>query len=592
MRWEVPIHLLEVLMFHQHGRMTVPLQASRQAEMLLREIKVMIEKGVANRHLQQIPHIVLLSKQFYHGELKPLLARWLVMFLAMRRPSGLTDDQMLAYLMLPKDPADEVTPTEAEGGETQEWLNEQVARRKKFVPRVEVCGIRPELLSDESTKLLNLCHDWLHCFFPFILAKIHRVSFGVLSDVEVREAHENGVKMPKSRELMAVPFVGKDVPSAKSEFAHPDCLIGLTLNAYRYQGLRRSDFKKFLRSLQESLYEEVGPYNGRPSSQLFTQFVKLAGGHVRGSTLEQAAVRLKKKQQLKQDEAHIQQLLEAQWEYQRLQLEVRQQRKASSMASIADVTAATSNKLPTSASMNHGPTPVNTSDDSKEEKSSLMTPSKPKLNTMIHTTQRSYASGNEVWPLRLIDVEDEEQFTLVFNLLHNLPELVYYYLRNYIFPQTLRHQGLKLSASGQDVGGDIIADHRVGFSGTPSSLLPLEMGECQYEKGSDGSMIHTLTDTKICQVQFIPSNWRVKSLLDTIAQGRYHALIDTGALITGLSNLEVAQYLLENGLPDTEGVVFLDEGDRKMILLRRSKKVIPLSACGIPLHKRFASVKR
>ncbi len=33
-------------------------------------------------------------------------------------------------------------------------------------------------------------------------------------------------KMPKSRKLLAVPFVGKDVPSRASEFSHPDVVIG------------------------------------------------------------------------------------------------------------------------------------------------------------------------------------------------------------------------------------------------------------------------------------------------------------------------------------------------------------------------------
>ena len=39
---------------------------------------------------------------------------------------------------------------------------------------------------------------------------------------------------------MAVPFVGKDVPSRSSEFAHPDVVIGLTILAYRYEGLRKT----------------------------------------------------------------------------------------------------------------------------------------------------------------------------------------------------------------------------------------------------------------------------------------------------------------------------------------------------------------
>jgi hypothetical protein len=31
----------------------------------------------------------------------------------------------------------------------------------------------------------------------------------------------------------------------------------------------------------------------------------------------------------------------------------------------------------------------------------------------------------------------------------------------------------------------------VGFSGTPSDLLPISLGSCGYERGSEGKMIHT-----------------------------------------------------------------------------------------------------
>lgn len=61
--------------------------------------------------------------------------------------------------------------------------------------------------------------------------------------------------------------------------------------------------------------------------------------------------------------------------------------------------------------------------------------------------------------------------------------------------------------------------------------------------------------------------WDVYSLLTYIAtsEPRFNALIDTGALITGLSNKAVAEYLLAAGLPDMKGVVFLDELDRQMV---------------------------
>jgi hypothetical protein len=41
--------------------------------------------------------------------------------------------------------------------------------------------------------------------------------------------------MPRTRKLLAVPFVGKDVPSRESEFSHPDVVIGLTILAFRYE---------------------------------------------------------------------------------------------------------------------------------------------------------------------------------------------------------------------------------------------------------------------------------------------------------------------------------------------------------------------
>ena len=54
-----------------------------------------------------------------------------------------------------------------------------------------------------------------------------------------------------------------------------------------------------------------------------------------------------------------------------------------------------------------------------------------------------------------------------------------------------------------------------------------------------------------------------------------------------MTNFEVAEYLLKVGLSTMEGVVFLDEEDRKMILLR-SGKVMKLEQCGVPMARRFS----
>jgi hypothetical protein len=75
---------------------------------------------------------------------------------------------------------------------------------------------------------------------PFVMSKINRVSYGLLSPAQSARALRMHPGMPKSRQLLAVPFIGKDLPSEASEFAHPDIVIGLTIMAYRYEGTNES----------------------------------------------------------------------------------------------------------------------------------------------------------------------------------------------------------------------------------------------------------------------------------------------------------------------------------------------------------------
>jgi hypothetical protein len=69
----------------------------------------------------------------------------------------------------------------------------------------------------------------------------------------------------------------------------------------------------------------------------------------------------------------------------------------------------------------------------------------------------------------------QEQIDAVFKLIRKLPALVNYYLQQHVFPTVLYHHTFNLSASGQELGGDILFGRRLGFSGTPSDLLPLEL---------------------------------------------------------------------------------------------------------------------
>jgi hypothetical protein len=202
-------------------------------------------------------------------------------------------------------------------------------------------------------------------------------------------------------------------------------------------------------------------------------------------------------------------------------------------------------------------------------------------------------SEDTVVPLWLLKQSNDEQVAKLFKLLHKLPACVHWLLEQVVFPSFMQHQALKLSASGQELGGStLFHTRRIGFSGTPSDLLPLDLGSCGYEEGSDGKMVHVLTNDEVVNVQFAPADWTVDSLIQMIASSepRYNALIDTGALITGLSNEGVAKKLLS--FPSMarwcEGVVFLDESDEKVILVRATGRVLKLSQCGISVENRFA----
>jgi hypothetical protein len=89
-------------------------------------------------------------------------------------------------------------------------------------------------------------------------------------------------------------------------------------------------------------------------------------------------------------------------------------------------------------------------------------------------------------------------------------------------------------------------------------------------------MLLTCLDRSITSYEYIKDQWNVEYILERIAKSespRYHALIDTGALITGISNKGVAEYMLKVGLTGLKGVVYLDELDRQMVLLRKGLKV-------------------
>ena len=185
------------------------------AEKLLTDLRKAFFLGVSEQVLQVTPHLVLLDLNFYHHTLKPLFAAWILAWFGDKGMASLTRDHMLDYIL--------------HGAGAAAGTLSAVRQSCK----------------DDAMKLLNLSHDWAHSVLPHVLSKVNRVSFGLLDDVMLQRAHKATV----SRKLLCVPFVGKDVPSPASEFSHPEVVIGLSIAAYRYEGLRLADFRTLIQVL-------------------------------------------------------------------------------------------------------------------------------------------------------------------------------------------------------------------------------------------------------------------------------------------------------------------------------------------------------
>jgi hypothetical protein len=99
-------------------------------------------------------------------------------------------------------------------------------------------------LGPTTVMLLTLVKQWVTVYLPHCCSLFNRVHYGLLQPQDIKRLELQGVdpnRMPGSRRRNAVPFVGKDSPSRASEFAQPDISAGLTILAFRYEGMRQTD---------------------------------------------------------------------------------------------------------------------------------------------------------------------------------------------------------------------------------------------------------------------------------------------------------------------------------------------------------------
>eukprot|EP01090_Pellita_catalonica_P013707 TRINITY_DN3317_c0_g2_i1.p1 TRINITY_DN3317_c0_g2~~TRINITY_DN3317_c0_g2_i1.p1 ORF type:complete len:610 (-),score=129.98 TRINITY_DN3317_c0_g2_i1:245-2047(-) len=381
------------------------------------------------------------------------------------------------------------------------------------------CKVIRERFSKLSLQMLNVAKDWVCSFLPHCLSKIDRVSYGIVHRNDLDRWEAMGAKdlidsMPKSRKLLAIPFIGKDVPSTSSEFAHPDVLIGLSILAYRYEGMRKSDIVALVRQLKKALEQEPGPYSERPTSMLFTNWVHMA--HLAKRKAATSSLRLSRQQEEKD----------------------------------------------------------NDSDSDSDDDNS--------------TDAKKDEDEMEILPLELFQLEDERQVKALMDVFSFLPEVILHYLGRMVFPAVMLHQKTKIQASGFDIGSDMLFGIRCGFSGTPSDILPVHLKPCHFEPGSEAHIVRVLSNPEYVTHETVET-WSVQSLLKHIATADppFHALIDVGALVTGMNNEQVARFLLSHGLRGMDACVFLDPADRKVVVDRTSSAPVSLEQSGISVDRLF-----
>ncbi len=503
-RVEFPIHLFDAVMLASGARPRLTFaQKTAKGEKVLATLSATFATGIKNCFLKDTPHILLLEKNFYFEHILDPMADWALEWLLRQTPF--------------------VNALERSAHQTR-----LVELAKRFITGHCNAEGKHELqcsLQDlsattctKATQILHLGRMWLTQLLPHCLSKRSRIDFGLIQDPDVqrwvdeKEKNEqnagvneekdiwDSIPMTLSRKLLAIPFIGKDVPSRMSEFSNPDISIGLSVLAYTYEGMRQRDVVGLVTHKSRELSNQAGPIEQRGAWLRFQEYV---------------------------DEA----------------------------------------------------------------------------------MERYVGKPVEILPLDSFQTTDEKQIKTLTLVANKASSMIYDYLQHIVFPLKngpMWFEGRKLQASGIDVGGNMIFGLVLGFSGTPSEMLPTSLGKCHFEPGSEAKIVRVLTSPNlirplfhgkidsICKSIFVDKHsWSVDTVLKGVANANppYHALIDTGALITGYSNEEVARFLLENGLKDFLACVFIDANNEQMAVVRSTSGIqahaISLQQCGVSLSKRF-----
>ena len=182
--------------------------------------------------------------------------------------------------------------------------------------------------------------------------------------------------------------------------------------------------------------------------------------------------------------------------------------------------------------------------------------------------------------LRGINLKDRPQCVAeLFPKLYRGKSVIDYFLAHVVFPKEMKEFPSKLSASGWDIGKrkELVM---TGFSGTNDSrrLLPCDVGhlDLDEQRHTNALVLQYLLQPEN-SVQLVGSASQSTSvaeyLLETVLrlEPPVEVILDVGAQILELNNLEVASTWLTMHNPDKDAAVFVNDADELCVVDRQGR---------------------
>ena len=204
--------------------------------------------------------------------------------------------------------------------------------------------------------------------------------------------------------------------------------------------------------------------------------------------------------------------------------------------------------------------------------------------------QMDEATYHSINNIDKVDLTNKSQFHLLYKFFHKNPETINFWLNMFVFPRNLDHYPQRLVATPWHLAFNK-DDCCVGFSGTNDNHLVLPLQLQQYLPwetehsiwrkllSTNGKMLYVVI-TKTSSCEELGAHGRIyEMLLQFITDNRnIDALIDCGALLAGISNRNVAEYLSENLLfkskGNLRGITFYDESTKEWMILEQSGRCL------------------